>query len=57
VAPSAAALIDDPSVVARLGVLRDKAHIADSVSLLRVLDVCIWMKEYGHPEPVRDAET
>ena len=51
------ALIDDPHVVARLSVLRDTAHIADTVSLLRVLDVCIWMQENGHPDPVVDAET
>ena len=55
--PLRQALVDDPNVVARLRALRDKAHIGDTVSLLRVLDVCIWMQEHGHPDPVVDAET
>ena len=55
--PLRQALIDDPKLVAHLSVLRDQAHIAGTVSLLRVLDVCIWMQDYGHPEPVVDAES
>lgn len=48
-------LCSDPSLVTRLSELRDAASLAE-VSLLRVLDVAIWMKEHGRPEPTRDAE-
>ena len=53
--PLRAALIADPSVVARLEGLRTALGL-DGISLIRILDVAIWMQEYGQPEPVPDAE-
>ena len=42
-------LADNPSLLARLDQLRDLASIVDDISLLRVLDVCIWMQARPRP--------
>lgn len=55
--PLRAALAANPQLVTDLAGLRKESGLGDEVSLLRVLDVCIWMREYGQPEPVPDAET
>ena len=44
------ALRSDESIVDRLRELKELASL-DGVSLLRVLDVAIWMKVHGEPEP------
>ena len=44
-------LRDDPSVRERLGRIRSAAGIGDDISLLRVLDVVLWMRGDGRPEP------
>lgn len=54
--PLRAVLAGNPDTVAALGRLRAESGIGDDVSLLRVLDVCVWMRERGEPEPVPDAE-
>lgn len=54
--PIRIALTENPDIVARLESLRRGVGIED-VSLLRVLDVCVWMGAHGNPEPTPDAET
>jgi hypothetical protein len=50
-------LVENPRLIATLESLRDAVRLDDQVSLLRVLDVCIWMGAGGEPEPTPDAET
>lgn len=52
--PLRAALIEDPRVVTRLTELRAALSL-DDISLLRILDVAIWMQESGEPEPDPDS--
>lgn len=54
--PLRTALVVKPDVVSRLQELRRETGL-DVVSLLRILDVCIWMQGGGTPEPAPDAET
>jgi len=49
-------LRENPGLIVQLEGLRDQTGLGSEVSLLRVLDVCVWMNEYGQPEPVADAE-
>lgn len=49
------ALRDNPSAVDRLRALHEEASLGN-VSLLRTLDVAIWMKSHGEPEPDPPAE-
>ena len=48
-------LLDNPDVLTRLREIRDELSLFD-ISLLRILDVAIWMGAYGQPLPVSDAE-
>ena len=50
-------LHENTELVATLESLRHQVALDDRVSLLRILDVCIWMREQGSPEPAPDAET
>lgn len=50
-------LNEHPEVILRLERLREGTGLGHALSLLRVLDVCIWMGANGKPEPVPDAET
>ncbi len=50
-------LRDDRSIVDRLLELRTEAKVGDDISLLRILDVAIWMGADGERETVRDPET
>jgi hypothetical protein len=50
-------LVDNPRLIATLESLRGAVRLDDQVSLLRILDVCIWMGAGGEPEPTPDAET
>ncbi|MGH3848194.1 MAG: DUF6308 family protein [Pseudonocardiaceae bacterium] len=50
-------LRDDGDLRAQVERLRTSSGIGDDISLLRVLDVAIWMKAHGQPEPVPDAES
>ena len=54
--PLRAVRAENPDIVATLGRLRAGSAIGDGVSLLRVLDVCVWMREQGEPGPIPDAE-
>lgn len=49
------ALRDNPAIVDRLRALHGDASLGN-VSLLRTLDVAIWMKSHGQPEPTPPAE-
>lgn len=55
--PLRSVLVENAEIVEALERLRTQASLGHDVSLLRVLDVCIWMRAYGEPEPVPDAET
>lgn len=55
--PLHAVLSENPNLIKSLQELRSQAELDDDVSLLRILDVCIWMAEHGKPEPVPDSET
>lgn len=55
--PLRAVLSENDELINKLTHLRERSALGDDVSLLRVLDVSIWMREYGQPEPVPDAET
>ena len=55
--PLRTVLREDDSIVDRLRELRATSEIGTDVSLLRTLDVAIWMQEHGQPEAVLDAET
>ncbi len=55
--PLRTVLREDDSIVDRLRELRATSEIGPDVSLLRTLDVAIWMQEHGQPEAVLDAET
>jgi hypothetical protein len=55
--PLRTALHENPDLVAKLKSLRDHVALDHPVSLLRILDVCIWMRKDGTPEPEPDAET
>lgn len=55
--PLRAALAQDDDLVTKLATLHDQTRLGDEVSLLRVLDVTMWMREHGKPEPAPDAET
>ena len=48
-------LLHNPEVLRRLREIRDELSLFD-ISLLRILDVAIWMDAYGKPPPVPDAE-
>ena len=48
-------LLENPNVLTRLREIRDELSLFD-ISLLRILDVAIWMGAYGQPLPVSDAE-
>ena len=48
-------LLENPDVLTRLRDIRDQLALHD-VSLLRILDVAIWMGAYGQPLAVPDAE-
>lgn len=48
-------LLENPNVLTRLREIRDELSLFD-ISLLRILDVAIWMGAYGQPLPVPDAE-
>jgi len=50
-------LVENPNLITKLESLRDAVRLEDKISLLRVLDVCIWMGAGGTPEPTPDAET
>jgi hypothetical protein len=50
------ALAKRPALVAALTETRDLAQLKD-ISLLRIIDVSIWMRGFGRPEPAPDAET
>lgn len=50
-------LVENPSLITKLESLREAVRLEDTISLLRVLDVCIWMGAGGAPEPTPDAET
>jgi hypothetical protein len=54
--PLRAVLRDSPDVVTRLEELRAWSGIGPDISLLRVLDVAIWMRLHGQPEPAPEAE-
>ncbi len=55
--PLRSALADNKAIVDRLGELRATAGLDSETSLIRTLDVAIWMKAHGRPEPVPDAES
>lgn len=55
--PLRTVLQENSDIVDRLQSLRNQAALDDRVSLLRILDVCIWMRKEGSPEPAPDAET
>jgi hypothetical protein len=48
-------LLEKPDVLTRLREIRDELSLFD-ISLLRILDVAIWMGAYGQPLPVPDEE-
>lgn len=50
--PLREALAADPSIVARLAEIRDVAGAPASLSVLRVLDVLVWMVVHGHCQVV-----
>jgi hypothetical protein len=45
-----------PTLVNAITDVRDQSGI-DDISVLRVLHVCIWMREMGRPESALDADT
>jgi hypothetical protein len=55
--PLRAALSANADLVASLEGLRGAAAVGEDITLLRILDVIIWMLEYGMPEPIPDPET
>jgi hypothetical protein len=54
--PLRAVLRDSPDLITRLRKLRDDSRVGPDISLLRILDVSIWMHAHGKPEPTPDAE-
>jgi hypothetical protein len=55
--PFRAALSGKSGLVIALGRVRDQSGVGPEVSLLRVLYVSIWMREFGRPQSVPDSET
>jgi hypothetical protein len=55
--PLRTVLREHPEVIVRLDELREGTGLGHAVSLLRVLDVCIWMGADGEPEPAPEADT
>jgi hypothetical protein len=55
--PFRTALAGKSGLTTALGQVRDQSGVGSEVSLLRVLYVSIWMREFGRPEGAPDAET
>jgi hypothetical protein len=55
--PLRSVLIDHPEIIDRLIELRSESAIGEEISLLRVLDVAIWMREHGQPLAVPSADS
>ena len=54
--PLRTVLREHPEVIVRLDELREGTGLGQAVSLLRILDVCIWMGVDGEPELAPDAD-
>src|SRR5437660_693869 len=52
--PLRVTLVENPEIITRLEELRTGAGVGQDVTLLRILDVCIWMGANGKEEAVPD---
>lgn len=49
-------LLGTPQLVTRLREVREEAGVGEDISLIRILDVSVWMRDEGQPEHLPEAE-